>query len=109
MTERGRSMVSPLESAAGTTTMTARALSAALVTDAIAHVNRQLADEEWVRENRRVYQGIAVWDMSGNNLLTGPERTALGDAYKGEGWHDVSVAFQTPTDATNWKISFQLE
>jgi hypothetical protein len=109
MNERGRSMVSPLESAAGTTAMRARALSAALVKDAIAHVNRHLADQEWVRDNRRVHQGIAVWDMPGNNLLTGPERTALGDAYKDEGWHDVAVMFQTPTDATNWKITFQLE
>jgi hypothetical protein len=108
MNERGRSKVSPLELAAGTTTTTARALSAALVKDAIAHVNQHLADEEWVRDNRRVHQGIAVWDMVGNNLLTGPERTALGDAYEGEDWHGVAVVFQTPTEATNWKITFQL-
>ncbi len=109
MTERGRMAVSALDSAAGSTTRTARALSAALVKDAVAHVNRHLGDAEWVRENRRIHQGIAIWDMPGNNLLTGPERTAVGDEYQGEGWKGVTVMFQSPTETTNWKITFQLE
>jgi wobble nucleotide-excising tRNase len=108
MNERGVSKVSALGNAAGATTHVARMLSTALVKDAIAHVNKHLGDVEWVRANRRLHQGVAIWELSGNNLLTTPERSAVGEAYKDEEWHDVSVAYQNGNES-NWRITFQLE
>jgi hypothetical protein len=109
MNERGVSRVSPLASAAGTTTARAKALSAALIKDAIAFINQHLADAEWVRANRRIHQGIAVWSLLGNNLLTVPERAALEASYSGEDWHSVAVTYEGQNETANWRITFQLQ
>jgi len=109
MNERGVGKVSPLASAAGTTTARAKALSASLIKDAIAFVNQHLADEEWVRANRRLHQGIAVWSLLGNNLLTVPERSALESAYDAEDWHSVAVSYEGQNESANWRITFQLQ
>lgn len=106
--ERGRAQLGPLGNAAGTTTTTARDLSASILKDAIAHINKHLGDAEWIRANRQIHQGAAVWELQGNSLLTVPERGELEAAYKGEDWEQVSVAFHSQNES-NWKITFQLK